>query len=49
MVDKGDIGMKTKRGFWEWTDESAAKEKARIEKALQAGFEIARSDLRNQA
>ncbi len=49
MVDKGDIGMKTKRGFWEWTDESAAKEKARIEKALQAGFEIIRSDLKNQA
>ncbi len=48
MVDKGDIGMKTKRGFWEWTDESAAKEKARIEKALQAGFEIIRSDLKSQ-
>lgn len=49
MVDKGSIGMMTKRGFWEGADESAAKEKARIEKALQAGFEIVRSDLRNQA
>lgn len=48
MVDKGHIGMKAKRGFWEWTDDSAAKEKARIEKALQAGFEIIRSDMENR-
>ena len=40
MVDKGRTGMKAKRGFWDWTDESIAKEKARIEKALQAGFAI---------
>jgi 3-hydroxybutyryl-CoA dehydrogenase len=44
MVAKGHLGMKTRRGFWEWTDESAAKEKARIERALQAGFAILRSD-----
>ncbi len=48
MVDKGQLGMKTKRGFWEWNDASAAKEKARIEKALQAGFEIIKEDMKNQ-
>jgi 3-hydroxybutyryl-CoA dehydrogenase len=40
MVDRGHLGMKTKRGFWEWTDESIAKEKARIERCLQAGLQI---------
>lgn len=44
MVDAGHLGMKTKRGFWQWTDESIAKEKARIERCLQAGMEILRSD-----
>jgi 3-hydroxybutyryl-CoA dehydrogenase len=44
MVDQGHYGMKTKRGFWEWTDESIAKEKARIERCLQAGMAILRSD-----
>jgi len=43
MVDKGHIGMKTKRGIWEWTDEKIAKEKARIEGALQKAFEILKS------
>ncbi len=40
MVEKGRTGMKAKRGFWEWNDQSVAQEKARIEKALQAGFAI---------
>lgn len=40
MVDGGRTGMKAKRGFWDWTDESIANEKTRIEKALQAGFAI---------
>ncbi len=44
MVGKGHIGMKSKRGFWEWTDESVAKEKARIERCLQAGMDILKSD-----
>ena len=44
MVDRGHLGMKTKRGFWEWTDESIAKEKARIERCLQAGLDILKSD-----
>jgi len=44
MVGKGHIGMKSKHGFWEWTDESVAAEKARIERCLQAGMEILKSD-----
>ena len=44
MIDKGHLGMKAKRGFWQWTDESIAKEKARIERCLQAGMEILKSD-----
>jgi len=44
MVDQGHIGMKTKRGLWQWTDDSVAKEKARIEKALQAAFKILKAD-----
>src|SRR5512134_492619 len=44
MVKQGRLGMKAKRGFWEWTDESIAKEKARIERCLQAGMEILKSD-----
>jgi 3-hydroxybutyryl-CoA dehydrogenase len=44
MVARGHIGMKAKRGLWEWTDESIAKEKARIERALQKAFEILKSE-----
>ena len=44
MVTNGHIGMKTRRGLWEWTDESAAKEKTRIEKALQAALRILKAD-----
>ena len=46
MVAKGQLGMKTKRGLWEWTDESVSKEKARIDKALRAGFAIVKSELK---
>jgi 3-hydroxybutyryl-CoA dehydrogenase len=46
MVDKGHLGMKTRRGFWEWTEESIAREKARIERCLQAGMEILKDDER---
>lgn len=48
MVDAGHLGMKTKRGFWQWTDESIAKEKARIERCLQAGMEILKNDGREE-
>ena len=44
MVAKGHLGMKTKRGFWEWDDAKIARQKARIEKALQAGMEILKND-----
>lgn len=44
LIDKGHIGMKTKRGFWEWNDASIAKEKSRIENALQAGMAILKAD-----
>jgi len=40
MVAQGRIGMKAKRGFWEWDDEKLAKERARIERCLQAGMAI---------
>lgn len=40
MVERNHLGMKTKRGFWEWTDEKIAAEKAAIEKRLQAGMAI---------
>ena len=44
MVDRGHLGMKAKHGFWEWNDEKLAKERARIERCLQAGMEILNSD-----
>ena len=44
MVANGHLGMKAKRGLWEWTDESVAKEKARIEKVLQAALQILQAD-----
>ena len=44
LVDKNHLGMKTRRGFWEWDDASIARAKARIEKALQAGMRILKQD-----
>jgi len=44
MVAKGHIGMKARHGLWEWTDEGIAKEKARIEKLLQAALRILQAD-----
>ncbi len=44
MIAKGHLGMKTRRGLWEWTDESVAREKARIEKTLQAALQILQAD-----
>jgi 3-hydroxybutyryl-CoA dehydrogenase len=44
LVDRGHTGMKAKRGFWEWTDDKIAQEKARIEKALQAGMAILKAE-----
>jgi 3-hydroxybutyryl-CoA dehydrogenase len=39
-ADAGHIGMKVKRGFYEWTDETIAVEKARYENALVAAKAI---------
>ncbi|MBM3356586.1 MAG: 3-hydroxyacyl-CoA dehydrogenase family protein [Betaproteobacteria bacterium] len=44
MVGKGHIGMKSRRGLWDWTDEKVAREKARVERCLKAGMEILKSD-----
>lgn len=44
MVAKGRTGMKVKAGMWDWDDEKIKKEKARIERALQAGFAILHAD-----
>jgi 3-hydroxybutyryl-CoA dehydrogenase len=38
MVDGGKIGMKTLAGLWQWSAESAAAERARIEATLRAAF-----------
>jgi 3-hydroxybutyryl-CoA dehydrogenase len=43
-VDEGRIGFKTKRGFFEWNDESIAKERARYERALHKCLEIFREE-----
>ncbi|MGE5522917.1 MAG: 3-hydroxyacyl-CoA dehydrogenase family protein [Rhodospirillaceae bacterium] len=43
-VEKGHIGMKAKHGFYDWTDESIAKEKARFEKALLGAMEILKQE-----
>lgn len=39
-VKAGHIGMKAKKGFYEWTDETIAREKARYEEALMGAMEI---------
>ncbi|MFZ5784351.1 MAG: 3-hydroxyacyl-CoA dehydrogenase family protein [Pseudomonadota bacterium] len=39
-VDEGRIGFKTKRGFFDWNDESIAAERARYERALRRCLEI---------
>lgn len=40
MVAEGRAGMKTRHGIWQWTSESAAAEKARIERVLKAGLAL---------
>ena len=43
-VKAGHIGMKTRQGFYEWTDEAIAQEKERYGRALKAALEILRND-----
>ena len=45
MIAAGQIGMKTKRGFWEYTDEKIAAEKGAYEKKLRQAFELLQSEL----
>ena len=47
LYEKRRFGMKTKHGLWEWTDEKIAQEKARIEKALQAGLAILNEEMKS--
>jgi 3-hydroxybutyryl-CoA dehydrogenase len=44
LVERNHLGMKTRHGFWEWDDAKIAREKARIEKSLQAGMQILKDD-----
>lgn len=39
-VDEGRLGFKTGRGFFEWNEQSMAKERARYERALRKCLEI---------
>jgi len=39
-VDQGRIGFKTRGGFFDWNDESIAKERGRYERALRKCLEI---------
>ncbi|HYH42009.1 MAG TPA: 3-hydroxyacyl-CoA dehydrogenase NAD-binding domain-containing protein [Burkholderiales bacterium] len=43
-VKAGHIGMKAKKGFYDWTDESIAVEKERYERALLASLAILNDD-----
>ncbi|MDH4150006.1 MAG: 3-hydroxyacyl-CoA dehydrogenase NAD-binding domain-containing protein [Betaproteobacteria bacterium] len=44
LVAKGRTGMKAKAGMWDWDEGKVKKEKARIERALQAAFKILQAD-----
>ena len=44
LVAEGRLGPKTGRGFWEWTEESAARERARYERALLAAAKVLRDE-----
>jgi 3-hydroxybutyryl-CoA dehydrogenase len=44
-VAAGHIGMKAGRGFYEWTPESIAKERARYESLLRAGLALIEPEL----
>ncbi len=44
MVARGDTGMKSGRGFMQWTPETIATTKSRYDQKLQAAFDILKSD-----
>jgi hypothetical protein len=43
-VAEGKLGPKTGQGFWSWTEERAAKERARYERALLAAARVLREE-----
>lgn len=43
-VRRGELGMKTGRGFWQWTPERIAAEKARYNRTLRSALEILRGE-----
>lgn len=45
MVANGKLGVKTREGFWSYTDEQVATEQAEYERKLLAAFEILRPEL----
>ncbi|MGD8478101.1 MAG: 3-hydroxyacyl-CoA dehydrogenase NAD-binding domain-containing protein [Burkholderiales bacterium] len=44
MVERGERGMKTGKGFWEWDDEKIEAERARYARALKAALAILQSE-----
>ncbi len=44
LVAEGRLGPKTGRGFWEWTEEKAAAERARYERLLLRSADILREE-----
>jgi len=44
MVGRGECGMKTGKGFWEWNDKQIEAERARYAKALKAALAILQSE-----
>ena len=43
-VARGECGMKTGKGFWDWDEKKIEAERARYAKALKAGLAILQSD-----
>ena len=44
MVERGECGMKTGKGFWEWDEKKIEAERARYAKALKAALAILQSE-----